>query len=421
MILRYFGQQNIEMSNDELDTYVDKLLPEGLRNYHDMISKDNVYNNIFSVLHKERDEAHVHSNIIFWILRQPVGTDGSYVFLDLFLKRLGIDNEYLCDKWTPFRERYFDDGRIDFVLESIRFCAAIEMKIDAYDGIRQLERYELFCKRRNKEYLVFYLTLNGKEPSEGSMGNMDRSKLRLISFENTIGAWLEDCMACVEPSGYMYSFLKQYFAAVQQITQGEDIDKMKDYITDTKTAIASMFIANNLFMKMEKVLVDFMSGLECLINAETELVTYLEKDKLETYYTGSKKTSGLYIVVDSIKRGSRECCFVLKAEIDSALYLCFGFVQKHTDSQYEWMDLKQMKEINPAFYQKWVSSVESLNLLDVKRSAASIWIYLNNSNGERLDFGNLGLPVLELIDDMDVQLEYIGDIIVNQIIKKLTA
>ena len=69
---------------------------------------------------------------------------------------------------------------------------------------------------------MYYLTLDGKMPSQSNMGNMDRSRLRLIGFKDTISEWLKDCMNSVNPDGFKYSFLKQYLAAVDYISKGTD-------------------------------------------------------------------------------------------------------------------------------------------------------------------------------------------------------
>ena len=84
-----------------------------------------------------------------------------------------------------YRERTFDGGssRIDFVLESKNFCAVIEMKVDARDGDSQLARYASFCRKKRKEYMVYYLTLDGHAPEEQSVRGVEPERFRCISFE----------------------------------------------------------------------------------------------------------------------------------------------------------------------------------------------------------------------------------------------
>ena len=400
---------------------INELLQAAKKRYRDYMLEDGTFYTILSALNNERDEAHVHSKIIFYLLTRESSPDGHDDFLKLFLRQLGIDEDHVQDKWTPFREKYFDNGRIDFVIESRRFCIAIEMKIDAGDGTRQLERYEEFCKNRNKEYLIFYLTLNGREPTKRSMGNMNPARLRLISFEKTIDAWLNDCLNSVEPLGYKHSFLMQYSGAVKHITKGDDTISMKDYITDAESAKATLIIFSGFMSKMEEVLIRFMTQLKDIIIRDTGLHTYLDQKALEQFYTSSGNTwPGSYTEIDSIKNRQNEYCFVLKLEIEHSLYACLGFVKKTGQNDYEWLNLADMKKKNPEFYNKWIPRVENLHLFNTKRSLRSIWFYLNNSNGEIIDFKNFSLSAVDLIDEFDIQSEYIGDMLVNQVLNRLT-
>lgn len=317
--------------------------------------------------------------------------------------------------------KYFDYGRIDFVIETERFCAAVEMKIDASDGDRQLERYEEYCKSRNKNYLVFYLTPEGKSPSEHSMGHMDPDKLRLISFEETISTWLQECLDNVEPLGYKHSFLKQYLGAVKHMTKGDDRMDMKEYITDTDSAIATMALFDGFMQKMEDILICFMTRLKDIIVRDTGLSTCLDNDSLEQFYTSSGNTwPGSYTEIASVRKGRNEYCFVLKLEVEHSLYACLGFVKKTGQDAYEWLELADMKKKVPEFYSKWMSQVENLHLLNTKKSPRSVWFYLQNSGGEVINFKDFSISAIKLIDESEIQAEYIGDMLVHQVLNRLT-
>lgn len=190
--------------------------------------------NILFALNREFDETHTHSKLIYYLLSTPAKRDKSDSFLLAFLKQIGVPEKYLdADKWTIYRERSFDDGRIDFVLESSKYVAAIEMKLGAGDGSHQLERYDRFCKSRRKEYGLFYLTLDGREPSEQRVGNLDKDHLYCISFEKHIMEWLEECLTYTKHGGYKYSFIMQYMAAIKQITGKGTVFGMGDLIKDS--------------------------------------------------------------------------------------------------------------------------------------------------------------------------------------------
>ncbi|MCI9573842.1 MAG: PD-(D/E)XK nuclease family protein, partial [Lachnospiraceae bacterium] len=85
--------------------------------------------NILAAIGEERDEAHIHSKIIYFLLDRTYDEDGENDFLKFFLREIQIPEQYIGGPWRVCREQAFEEGRIDFVMESEKFCAAIEMKI----------------------------------------------------------------------------------------------------------------------------------------------------------------------------------------------------------------------------------------------------------------------------------------------------
>ena len=78
-----------------------------------------------------------------------------------------------------------------------------------------------------------------------------------------------------------------------------------------------------------------------------------------------------------------------------------------------------MKKKHPEFYNKWSQRIEKLNVINAKKTSRTVWFFLQNSNGEVFNFKNYSLSVIELIEELDIQAEYVGDVLVNQIIKQL--
>ena len=98
-------------SKDLLDKAKERLYEQSLMDAED--------DNILYVLSREFDETHTHSKILFHLLSTPYKKDKSNSFLIAFLRQIGVPEQYIGnEKWTLYRERTFDDGRIDFVLES---------------------------------------------------------------------------------------------------------------------------------------------------------------------------------------------------------------------------------------------------------------------------------------------------------------
>lgn len=181
--------------------------------------------NIFSILKIERDEVFTHSNMIYSLLNSQSGHFMEDKYLKSFLNIvLGIKGADIYKKWYVEREWPFEDGRIDFVIYNDDWFFAIEMKIDAGDQDHQLKRYEDYAKTRGKDYKIFYLTLDGKEPSSQSEEGMER-KPYLISFEKHILEWLKKCIDETPVQYKARDALKQYRELVNKIINNEGVEK----------------------------------------------------------------------------------------------------------------------------------------------------------------------------------------------------
>ena len=144
----------------------EKLLQEAYEKSKDYLYEDSSRFNLLSIIEKDRDEAHVHSKVIYNLLSQDWGKKDKETFLTLFLKEIGIEDEIIYnEKWEVTREKEYQldekKARPDFVIESQHYIYIIEMKIDADDQPEQLKNYKKIAegekKRKNKkEYKLFY-------------------------------------------------------------------------------------------------------------------------------------------------------------------------------------------------------------------------------------------------------------------------
>ncbi len=404
------------MNDYTLDIFdkADSLLHMAFQRYIDCTTADSSYFNIFWAIGRERDEAQIHSKIIYFLLNSGCSRDGHDDFLRLFLQTVKIPRQYLDDKWLAYRERVFENGRIDFVIESRSFCAAIEMKIDAGDGECQLERYDSFCRKKGKEYLVYYLTLDGCAPSRQSTGNMDQDKLCLISFQKEITEWIEKCMETVDRGGYKYSFLKQYLGAVRHMT-GLDWEEIsvEDLITEAGMGKAAMVVIDSFHKKMKWVIETFFCKLGDILEKGSGLDTCVYQDEICQYYDSKYGRTGTETVIERIKHKGNTYDFVFCLEVEDYLYAAFGFAE---DTDREWIPLNDVQEMLPIFYDRCMDKVKKLNLPKLRQSTFTAWYYIENTRGAMLDFRNYSDPVIELIDEMDAQCEFIGENIVNQVL-----
>lgn len=375
--------------------------------------------NILYALNKEFDEAHTHSKIIYYLLTTPSKRDRSDSYLVAFLRQINVPEEYLeNEKWTIYRERAFDDGRIDFVLESSKYVVAIEMKLGAGDGSHQLERYDRFCKSRRKEYGLYYLTLDGREPSKQSIGELDRKHFHCISFEKDILAWLSTCIGYTEHGGYKYSFIKQYMGTIEMITGKGMKFGMGDLIKDSESAFAVIELAKELENKMADVMLTFLNKLIEYVKSASKLECVPYDLNIDEYYFSNKKICpGFYLVLDKIEIGTMTYRFLMYVEIEENLYIAFGFDKVKRNGEEDGMNMDDMRKKDATFYSGCTSKVDSLHIRDFKKENGLWWAYIENTKGDKLNFKRWNSSVVELIDDMDIQVEYIGDYIVNQLKK----
>ena len=387
------------------------MLREASTRYKAYMMEDGSYYNMLAVLNKERDEAHAHSKMIFFLLNRPCSEDGHDDFLKMFLQILKIPEEYLHDKWIVYRERPFSDGRMDFVIESERFCVVIEMKIDAGDGERQLERYDSYCRKRGKAYQIFYLTIDGHAPDGCSTGKMDLSMLSRISFQKEIVEWLEKCMDSVGKYGYKYTLLKQYMGAVRHMA-GMDEEKVNvdDLLTDAEAMRAALLISGSFLNKMDEIMAAFME------KVKQEIIQGGYEAFTEAY--GANAEPGITIVVERKKEKKESWSFVLALEAGhDSVYACLGFVKEIGKNRTEWRAPADVEERFPKFYQKWMEKVKKLHLQNARQSKMTTWFPLENTRGQVFDFYNYSQSVLELVDEMDIQCTYVAKNLIAQILE----
>lgn len=385
-----------------------KVLEELLQTTHQRhktnMSQENSAYNILSAIGGERDETHIHSKIIYFLLDRTCGEAGTDDFLHLFLREIKVPAEFLGCQWRVCREQVFEGGRIDFVIESEKFCVAIEMKIDAADGERQVERYDSFCRRKGKEYAVYYLTPNGSVPDKQSVGSMKQNRLHLISFQHEILNWLKRCMDIVDAGGYRHSFLKQYSAAVRQISEMDGgVMSVKDLVSSADMAKAALMIQDSFYKKMTEVTENLFGKMGSILEKSSKLETCTYSDAVD-------------IFIDSVRHKKKTYYVFLGVSIDYYLYACLGFIEESAD---KCMTLADAEKIMPQFYNTWMARIQALDLPKPKQSAKTIWWYIENTRGEKFNFKEYSDSVLELIDEMDIQCQYISETLFEKALKPL--
>jgi len=173
--------------------------------------------NLFAILGRETDEVRTHSAILRELL-DPTGSHGQGpVFVRLFAKRFeipaaGIESARVRTELTIDKE-----SRLDIVMTFGKTCVVVENKIRAGDQHRQLERYHAYASRWHS-HEVIYLTLHGGDPSEDSLGCLQRDQVRSVSYKKDVLPWLDDCIKEVARVPQIREILAHYQALLRKLT-----------------------------------------------------------------------------------------------------------------------------------------------------------------------------------------------------------
>jgi len=425
----------------------EKLLKEAYEKSKDYLYEDNSRFNLLSIIEKDRDEAHIHSKVLYNLLSQNWGKKDKETFLTLFLKEIGIEDENIYDKnWEVTREKAFDldtiKGRLDFEIKSKDCIYIIEMKIDAGDQPEQLIRYQKFAKEQHKKYKIFYLTLDGHNASKKSIGeeeNLEENeKVEYIniSFQGEILNWLENCLKLVEGKENKSACISQYIASINKIL-GEKDTKIKDNILksteDIKTAIT---IYEKLNDKLQKVLKNFFEELNKKLKNKLKDITpksIYNESYIKDYYNYTldkipQDYPGLYIVLDENKsNNSNYYKFVLKLELAPELIGCLGFIKSDEDVKetIPFVYFSQVKKNSSGLYNRCIKRIENLESKDkLSDNNKAYWFYVKNLKEEIINFKDISLSnkaLLSLIDEetLKEEVKNIATYISNEIVKNM--
>ncbi len=277
------------MEND-IEKYKNDL-KELLENHKRQNSQDEQFN-VFTTLRKESDEVYLHSRFISSIL-DPKGNHGlGNIPLNFFLKEIGNkfhitgETEVIPNSkdWTERKEIDVFIGNLE--LKGEKCAIIIENKIYATDGDKQLETYfekvtkEFGYKPSNIE--VYYLTLDGHKPSQGSIGNINVEDIHCIKYIAEIKTWLLDKVYKTSgASNFLKSAIEQYIALVTKLTCDVEYNKeLTEFVRknweDTKEIVQNKgnkypeneyeILRNDIYHVYWHIITDFLNDLGVKLN-----------------------------------------------------------------------------------------------------------------------------------------------------------
>ncbi len=192
----------------------------------------------------------------------------------------------------------------------------IENKIWAADQPNQLQRYDKYaCGTYSSDgYLLLYLTLDGKEPTDQSKGEL--TDYRCISYRRDIIGWLHKCAQLAFDKPRVRETINQYINLLQQLTNQNTMEQ-KQLI---------QLLTNKENFEQACAIADTMPAVKQYM-VETLLREQLKDDRYEI--TDCKYGIGNYDGICLRPQGWKHC--YIKFEFES-LYgtddLCYGIVDE---------------------------------------------------------------------------------------------
>ncbi|OIN27383.1 PD-(D/E)XK nuclease family protein [Vibrio barjaei] len=230
--------------------------------------------NLFSVLRSESDEVRLHSRFLVDVLSPSGCHNQGELFLTSFLKRQGLEVsgniEVLCEYKS-----------IDILIRSENTAVIIENKIYAGDQDKQLQRYyQTMHDEGYKDIHLFYLTLDGKEPSPESIGTLDK-KITNISYRSDIHDWIDRCTELSARNAPLREAFIQYLDLINHLTNRvenmEHIERLKKLLLEGD----NLESVSELNQAYEEIVVDAqLSMWEMLGKKMTEQLGELSSDSI---------------------------------------------------------------------------------------------------------------------------------------------
>ena len=224
---------------------IERLLSE-ITNLYKLAEKDKLerikqgdFFNVFNTIGLRTEEVRLHSAFIAELLN-PQGSHGlSNLFLQAFLKQMELPCDYVTEAKGVIKERYIgrktkkEGGRIDIIIEDGNHAVIIENKIYAEDQGNQLLRYYNYGRKQfPKGFELVYLTLDGVDPDEKSLGKKDLP-FNYMSYKDDIVEWLEECVVIAQKNPLVEAVIIQYRELVKQITNTDMDTSYKEQLLET--------------------------------------------------------------------------------------------------------------------------------------------------------------------------------------------
>ncbi len=233
-------------------------------------SRKDQFNVFEAMFDKTYDEKNVHSRFIWSLLNYRFNNRQPYldVFLNVVESKFGNEDS---KSFNVYKE--CDDIDILLFDDKAKKAVIIENKIYAEDSNHkeegQLEKYYRIVVEKYKipteSVDVYYLTLDGHEPSEESVSTCKKypelqNKVQCISYKYHITNWLKKCMQFAYDKPFQRETILQYLKLINTMTKNVDDEDLIDII--------KLIGDSNDNLKSAKMLIDNTKGIHKRIIAD---------------------------------------------------------------------------------------------------------------------------------------------------------
>ena len=356
--------------------------------------------NLFTILRKKTDECYLHSRFISSLLDSRGPHKLSSTFLALFLDVIRSKFEYGEGSIgiRPNNSERSEYKDIDILLiDSLKQKAVIiENKIYSGDSNHedegQLEKYYRRLIEEDKipkdNIEVYYLTLDGHEPSDESVGTLNKfpelkNKMQYISYSLEILNWLKECAKESYNKPSLRESIIQYTKLIENMTDNDTtIEERIELIhiignNDNNLQSAKMLIDNFRHIQWH-TLYDFWKELgEALQKQGYKIFQSVQNEKIDLLVHGGPKQRK--IDLDMIIITNRELPIHINAEYEDWLF--WGI--------YEDKDKAKIPEI----YKEAIKELTDRNDKYQKEGNWICWKYLSCNEDENIvcsDFSEEG-------------------------------
>lgn len=269
--------------------------------------------NMFTILRKESDEVYLHSRFLSALL-DPNGPHRlGTIFLNSFLDRIESDFEYDEKSLEVYPNNLnrseYKEIDICFIDRIGKRAVMVENKIYHKDSNHedkgQLENY--YGKLIEEDKIpedgieVYYLTLDGHEPSEDSVKLSGKyptlqDKVKCISYSVEILDWLRDLVKeCYNKPSLRESVI-QYIKLIESMTNNdlslEEIKELSNLIGQNEDNIQSTKVLLDNFIHIKwHTIHDFWQELILeFINRDFKIQYQVENEEIDNLVNGNQKT-----------------------------------------------------------------------------------------------------------------------------------